>query len=396
MRRTLALLLMATAVPMWAAQPVRARTAWWSPANGTPPKSASRFSNPAATPLTPRSRWDFALAVTHPSAGNIGGGGFMLIRLADGRTTFIDFRERAPLAPRATCTWTPPGKPRTDSLTAIARSGVPGTVRGLEYAHKKYGKKPWAECWRPAVELPRRAFPSPTRWRNRCARTAQAWPQFPGFQAHLPERRQLLRAGEVFATRAGAARSSASRRTARRISTKARPRSAARRGHGGARRADHARRSARITRPSSASRSPANIADTTSITSPPPSSGGVGILQMLGMLEGTGYEKTGAGSAARPLLAEAMRRFFADRSEYLGDPDFVKVPLTSPARPGLHSASCARPSIRIAPRPAAEVHAAAIRPGTNPTRPRTTRWSMREGNVGRGDLHAERRLSAAR
>ena len=66
------------------------------------------------------------------------------------------------------------------------------------------------------------------------------------------------------------------------------------------------------------------------VTAPPPSSGGVGILQMLGMLEGTGYEKGGAGSAASiHYMTEAMRRFFADRSEYLGDPDFVKVPLTS-------------------------------------------------------------------
>ena len=65
------------------------------------------------------------------------------------------------------------------------------------------------------------------------------------------------------------------------------------------------------------------------VTSPPPSSGGVGILQMLGMLEGTGYEKAGAGSAASiHYVAEVMRRFYADRSEYFGDPDFFKVPVT--------------------------------------------------------------------
>src|SRR5205814_10284649 len=65
------------------------------------------------------------------------------------------------------------------------------------------------------------------------------------------------------------------------------------------------------------------------ITAPPPSSGGVGILQMLGMLEGSGYEKSGAGSAASlHYLAEVMRRYYADRSEYLGDPDFVNVPVS--------------------------------------------------------------------
>jgi gamma-glutamyltranspeptidase/glutathione hydrolase len=73
----------------------------------------------------------------------------------------------------------------------------------------------------------------------------------------------------------------------------------------------------------------------TIITSPPPSSGGVGILQMLGVLEGTGYEKGGAGSATVVhYMTEAMRRYFADRSEHLGDPDFVKVPLTSLLDPG--------------------------------------------------------------
>ena len=87
----------------------------------------------------------------------------------------------------------------------------------------------------------------------------------------------------------------------------------------------------------------------TIVTSPPPSSGGVGILQMLGMLEGTGYEKAGAGSAsAVHYMAEAMRRYFADRSEHLGDPDFVKVPLSAcSTRPT--SRSCARPSIPSAP-----------------------------------------------
>ena len=72
-----------------------------------------------------------------------------------------------------------------------------------------------------------------------------------------------------------------------------------------------------------------NIAAIEIITSPPPSSGGIGILQMLGMLEGSGYEKGGAGSAASiHYVAEAMRRFYADRSEYFGDPDFFKVPGT--------------------------------------------------------------------
>src|SRR5438132_621071 len=87
----------------------------------------------------------FALAVTHPSAGNIGGGGFMLVRLADGRTTFIDFRERAPQSASRNMYLDESGKATQDSLIGYRASGVPGTVRGLELALKKYGTKSWSE-----------------------------------------------------------------------------------------------------------------------------------------------------------------------------------------------------------------------------------------------------------
>src|SRR5437773_4977991 len=83
----------------------------------------------------------FALAVTHPSAGNIGGGGFMLARFADGRTTFIDFRERAPAAATRDMYLDAKGSVTEDSIVGYRASGVPGTVKGLEYAHRRYGKK---------------------------------------------------------------------------------------------------------------------------------------------------------------------------------------------------------------------------------------------------------------
>src|SRR6202163_1436635 len=87
----------------------------------------------------------FALAVTYPFAGNIGGGGFLLARFADGRTTFIDFREKAPLAATRNMYLDAKGNVSADSLVGWRASGVPGTVRGLELAHRKYGRKPWAE-----------------------------------------------------------------------------------------------------------------------------------------------------------------------------------------------------------------------------------------------------------
>ena len=94
-----------------------------------------------------------ALAVTHPSAGNIGGGGFMLVRFADGRATFLDFRERAPGKASHDMYRGADGKSTEDSVIGYLAAGVPGTVRGLEYASKKYGHKPWAELLAPAIEL---------------------------------------------------------------------------------------------------------------------------------------------------------------------------------------------------------------------------------------------------
>ncbi len=95
----------------------------------------------------------FALAVTHPSAGNLGGGGFLLARFADGRSTFIDFRETAPLAASRDMYVGPDGKATGDSLIGWRAAAVPGTVRGLELAHRKYGSRPWAELIAPAIRL---------------------------------------------------------------------------------------------------------------------------------------------------------------------------------------------------------------------------------------------------
>src|SRR5580693_2057125 len=101
----------------------------------------------------------FALAVTHPFAGNIGGGGFMLIRMADGRTTFIDFREKAPLKASRDMYLDAEGKLTRDSLAGWRAAGVPGTVRGLELAQKKYGRQSWADLLRPAIDLAAKGFP---------------------------------------------------------------------------------------------------------------------------------------------------------------------------------------------------------------------------------------------
>ena len=100
-----------------------------------------------------------SLAVTHPSAGNIGGGGFMLIRFADGRATFIDFRETAPQAATRDMYLDNDGDPTEDSWIGYRASGVPGTVRGLALALEQYGTKRWREVVEPAQRLAERGFP---------------------------------------------------------------------------------------------------------------------------------------------------------------------------------------------------------------------------------------------
>ena len=95
----------------------------------------------------------FAMAVTHPFAGNLGGGGFMLIRFADGRTTFIDFREMAPAKASRNMYLDAKGELTKDSIEGWRSPGVPGTVRGFQMAVEKYGKKSWADNLAPAIQL---------------------------------------------------------------------------------------------------------------------------------------------------------------------------------------------------------------------------------------------------
>src|ERR1700752_3770716 len=101
----------------------------------------------------------FALAVTHPAAGNIGGGGFMLIRLPSGQATSIDYREKAGLKPTPTMFLDAAGKiDRSLTATGYLAPGVPGTVRGLALAHKKFGRLPWKDLVMPAVQLAEDGF----------------------------------------------------------------------------------------------------------------------------------------------------------------------------------------------------------------------------------------------
>ena len=277
----------------------------------------------------------FALAVTHPSAGNLGGGGFMLVRFADGKSAFLDFRERGPAAATHDMYLGPDGHPTKDSQVGYRASGIPGTVAGMAYAHEHWGKKPWKQLVNPAVELATKGFP--VSWglaqSLKSNGTSERLAMFTDSKRIFLKGGQFYQFGDTFAQPDLA-------RTLRRIRDRgakdfyegetAKLLAADMQAHGGL-----------ITLADLKSYKAIERAPLTGkyrgydiLTSPPPSSGGVGILQMLGVLEGTDYYKAGAGSAAEVhMLAETMRRYFADRSEHMGDPDFFKVPISTLLNP---------------------------------------------------------------
>src|ERR1700685_2957802 len=159
MRRFTPALALNFAVDVDARQPVHARNAMVVTQEPTAADVGVAVLKSGGNAIDAAVAIGFALAVTHPFAGNIGGGGFMIVRLADGRTTFIDFRERAPGAASRGMYLDASGKPTRDSIEGRRSSGVPGSVRGFELARTKYGHKKWAEVMAPAIELASKGFP---------------------------------------------------------------------------------------------------------------------------------------------------------------------------------------------------------------------------------------------
>ncbi len=266
------------------------------------------------------------LAVTHPSAGNIGGGGFMLIRLADGRSTFIDFRERAPGKATRDMYVGPDGETTDESIVGYKASGIPGTVRGLALARQKYGSKPWRSLVEPAQRLAERGFPIPYGLARAMRDSTR--------MAKVPESVRIFQNGGRFFEYGDTLRRRDLAKTLKRIGKRgpdefyagetARLIAAEMAQNGGLITLDDLRGYEATERePLRGTYRGREI-----LTAPPPSSGGAGIIQMLNMLEPTEYFKAGAESAAAiHAVTEAMRRYFADRAAYFGDTDFVKMPL---------------------------------------------------------------------
>ena len=268
-----------------------------------------------------------ALAVTYPTAGNLGGGGFMLIRFPDGTSTSIDYRETAPAAASRNMYLDAQGnvRPRV-SLTGYLASGVPGTVAGLGLAHKKYGKLPWKEIVEPARQLASRGFKvsyalaQSLKSTRDLARYAESKRIFLNQGAYYKEG-DLFRQPELAATLERIEKQGAQEfytgTTGRMLAEEMKR-------HGGL-----------ITLKDLGGYHPVEREPVKGtyrgydiISMPPPSSGGPALIQMLNILERHDIGSLGYNSAAADhLMIETMRRAFADRAEFPGDPEFVKVPV---------------------------------------------------------------------
>ena len=272
----------------------------------------------------------FALAVTHPSAGNIGGGGFMVVRLADGAATTIDYRERAPFRSTKTMYLDSTGKiARQLTATGYLAPGVPGTVRGLALAHSKFGKLAWKDDVMPAVELAEKGFVLSTALARSLNReVAGQMAKYPASVAAYgkPGGGEWVAGDTIVLRDLG--------RTLRAIATKgpnafytgwiADSVAASMAKHGGLiSKRDLAEYQAKARSPIRGTYRGYEL-----ITMPPPTSGGVTMIEMLNVLEQFDLAKLGDMSpAALHLEIEAMRRGYLDRARYLGDPDFVKMPI---------------------------------------------------------------------
>ncbi|MGH9605013.1 MAG: gamma-glutamyltransferase [Terracidiphilus sp.] len=267
----------------------------------------------------------FALAVVYPFAGNLGGGGFMLVHLADGKNTFIDYRERAPLAATADMYLDSKGDVIPGaSIVGYRAIGVPGSVAGLTYAEQKYGRLGLNKVMAPAIRYASEGF----------VLTAEEAALLHNRQlANFAESHRIFqrdgnyyRAGETFKRPEMA-------RTLRRIEADpedfyrgamARQIAEAVKAGGGLITVkDLAAYTVKERAPIEGSYHGYTI-----VSAPPPSSGGIALMEALNILDGYNLKKLGDRTPAEMhLLIEAYRRAFMDRNAYLGDPDYVKMPV---------------------------------------------------------------------
>ncbi len=252
----------------------------------------------------------FALAVVHPAAGNIGGGGFMLVRMADGKTHFLDYREKAPAAAKADMYLDAHGNVIENASTIGYKAiGVPGSVAGMVYAEQEFGKLTLKQVMAPAIRLAREGYP--LSWGEARDLHDKYLTQFAESRRIFQRDGNYYQPGEIF-------RQPDLARTLERIAAKP----------------DdfyHGRLAgelAAVMQKGGSLITADDLAHYEVISAPPPSSGGTVLIESLNILEGYDLGKLESRSAQSiHFTTEAFRRAFFDRAEFLGDPDFAKIPV---------------------------------------------------------------------
>ncbi len=301
----------------------------------------------------------FALAVTLPRAGNIGGGGFMLVHDAKtGQTHAIDYREMAPAGASRDMFLNEAGEPDSDkSLYSGASSGVPGTVAGMKLALDKYGTMEWADVIAPAIKLAEEGFTVTPELADSIEAERQYLTKYPATtRIFFKEDGTVWKPGETL-VQADLAK------TLKKIAAE---------GPDGFYKGEVAEAISKAVQADGGLITPEDMAaykvmerepvkgtyrGYDIVSMPPPSSGGVHLIQILNTLEGYPIGALGQNSAETiHLMAETMKLAYADRSEYLGDPDFVDVPVAALTSKEYAadmrdkiSADFARPAAQIAP-----------------------------------------------
>jgi gamma-glutamyltranspeptidase/glutathione hydrolase len=270
----------------------------------------------------------FALAVTYPQAGNIGGGGFMVIRMANGETVTIDFREKAPMKASENMFLDENGNfvPEKSQVGHLS-VGVPGSVAGLLLALEKYGTMSRREVLEPAIELAEKGFIVNEGLANAFKNAFEHFKKFPSTMRYFSKNGQPYSAGDRLVQKDLA-------KVLKLIRDKGRD------GFYKGKVADlivdeMKRGGGLITYEDLENYQPVlrkpvvgNYRGYEIISMGPPSSGGVCLIELLNILENFDLKKYGFGSSYTiHYLVEAMKRVYADRAEYLGDPDFVQIPL---------------------------------------------------------------------
>ena len=267
----------------------------------------------------------FALAVTMPEAGNLGGGGFMVVRMPDGTTAALDFREKAPLAARRDMYLNAGGEVTERSVTGHLATGVPGTVAGLYEAHRRFGRLPWSDVVDPAIRLADKGFPVSRSFAHSVRVDSARLVRFPGSAGLFLPGGHSITEGSIW-------RNPDIARCLQRI---------AQRGPAGFYTGETAELLLRemergggiitaqdLSEYKAVWRAPvqAYYRGYRIISTPPPSSGGITIAQIANILEGYDLPRLKWHSPEHiHLVAEAMRRAFADRNYWLGDPDVVTL-----------------------------------------------------------------------